>query len=564
MNRKTWGISALLVVLALSVRIAAQQPPDLYAQGLIQENAAGNLEQAIALYTRAARAAGTNRELAARALVRAAGCDEKLGRYAEAARLYADVMRGYPEQRAQVSLAQERVNLLRKHAAIDDAAKGAADASVPPSSAAVFARYCVSCHRTATTSGGLNLEAMTDQPVIDNTGSWEQVVRRLLARRDPPPGMSRPDEDTYRALTVSLQRALDAAYAANRTLHDAERVDDTGLATRLAALIWSGAPDAALMADAKLGRLHEPAVLNRQVVRMLRDQQSARLVDGFFAPWLSLDKLKKAKPDPGQFPDVDADLVQAMDTETRLFLASELREDRDAIEIWTADYTYLNARLARHYGIQGITGQDFRRVTWPDDRRAGILGQGAILMALSNPSRTSPTSRGRFVLSRYFGVDAPSPPANVPALAEGAVKPGTMRDRMRAHKATPSCASCHSLFDPFGLALENFDPTGAWRTTDGGSEIDASGTFVDGTRFDGPAGLRAALLKERDAYYTNVTEQLLAYALHRKGTGGHVYDYEMAAVRTIVKDAARDGYRWSSLLAGIAASAPFQMKHLVP
>jgi len=300
------------------------------------------------------------------------------------------------------------------------------------------------------------------------------------------------------------------------------------------------------------------------VVRMLRDPKSASLVDGFFAGWLSLDRLKKARPDPSLYPQVDADLVQAMDTETRLFLESQLRDDRDAVEIWTADYTYLNARLARHYGLSGITGQDFRRVTWPDDRRAGILGQAGILMALSTPSRTSPTTRGRFVLSRFLGVGAPSPHANVPALIEHPPPRATMRDRMRAHKVNPSCASCHSMFDPFGLALENFDATGAWRTMDGGAPIDASGTFVDGTPFDGAAGLRAALVKQRDAYYTTVTQRLLAYALHRKGNAGQVYDYEMPAVRKVVRDAAASGYRWSSLLAGIAASAPFQMKHLVP
>jgi hypothetical protein len=556
-----WG---LLAVLALSAVIAAQQAPDLYEQGLVQEHATGQLEKAIALYTQAAHAAGANRVLAARALVRAAGCDEKLGRQADAASLYAEVMRVYPEQRTQVSLAQERLSSLRQHNAAGAPENGAADARVPPSAVAVFERYCVSCHRAAFRSGALNLERMIERPVIDSTEPWEQVVRRLLARRDPPPGMPRPDENTYRAVTASVEQALDRAYTANRTLKDAARVDDVGLAGRLAAFIWNSAPDGSLLADAKANRLHEPAVLNRQVKRMLRDPKSSSLVDGFFASWLPLDKLQKATPDPSRLPDVDADLVRAMDPETRLFLESQLREDRDAIEIWTADYTYVNARLARHYGLSGITGQQFRRVTWPDDRRAGILGQAGILTALSNASRTSPTTRGKFVLSRFLGVDAPNPPANVPALVEGSANPGTMRDRLRAHKLSPSCASCHSLFDPLGLALENFDPTGAWRTMDGGSPIDASGTFVDGTPFDGPAELRAALLKDRDAYYTSVTERLLAYALHRKGNTGHVYDYEMAAVRTIVRDAAPDGYRWSALLTGIAASAPFRMTHLVP
>jgi hypothetical protein len=543
----------LVVVFALSVHMAAQQAPDLYAQALVQEHATGHLEQAIALYTQAAREAGADRELAARALVRAAGCNEKLGRLADAAKLYGEVLQTYPEQRPQVTVAQERLSSTR-----------VAEAGVVRPSMAVFERYCVQCHDASHTSDGLDLASMTARPVAENTGRWEEVVRRLHARRDPPPGAPRPDENTYRVATGDLEQALDAAYAANHRLNDAERVDDRELAARLAMLIWNGEPDTSLLDDAAAGRLHEPAVLHPQVERMLRDPKATSLIDGFFASWLSLDRIKKAKPDPVLYPQIDAALLQAMDTETRLFLESQLHDDRDAIEIWTAGYTYVNAPLARHYGLAGITGETFRRVTWPDGRRAGLLGQAGILTALSPPSRTSPTTRGRFVLSRFFGVDAPEPPANVPALVERTASTGTMRDRIRAHKVNPSCASCHRLFDPLGLALENFDATGAWRTTDGGAPIDASGIFVDGTRFDGPAGLRATLLKDRDAYYMSVTERLLAYALHRKGNGGHVYDYEMAAVRTIVRNAAREGYRWSSLLAGIAGSAPFQAKDLVP
>ncbi|MEP7309649.1 MAG: DUF1588 domain-containing protein, partial [Acidobacteriota bacterium] len=179
--------------------------------------------------------------------------------------------------------------------------------------------------------------------------------------------------------------------------------------------------------------------------------------------------------------------------------------------------------------------------------------------------RTSPTARGVFVLTRFLGMDAPDPPANVPALAEGpASQTGTLRDRMMSHKSNPSCANCHAMFDPLGFALENFDATGRWRTTDGGAPIDASGTFIDGTRFNGPAELRAGLLRYRAAYYTGVTQQLLAYALNRKGKTRRVYDYEMPAVRKILRDASTNGYRWSSILAGIGASAPFQMKNVVP
>jgi hypothetical protein len=563
-------LPGLLLALALSVPVTAQrdqQAPELYQRGLVQEHATGHLEDAVSLYLQAARAAGAERALAARALMRAAGAYEKLGRKNDAANVYAEVVRAYPEQRAEVSLAQERLRKLRDTPAGISKKDVAAVTDVSSSTALLLERYCVRCHNAGSRSGGLDLGSLVGRHVGENTSLWEQVVRRLQARRDPPAGVPRPDNETYHAVTTTLQQALDATYAASRTLNDAERADDAELATRVATLLWNAAPDAPLLADAKRARLHEPGVLTSHVERMLRDPKSVSLVDGFFARWLSLDKVTQARPDPSFYPEIDADFVQAMYTETQMFLESQLRDDRDAVEIWTANYTYVNARLARHYGLSGVSGQSFRRVTWPDDRRAGILGQAGILMALSKPSRTSPTTRGRFVLARFLGVDSPSPPANVPALVESppaATGVGAIRDRMLAHKVNPSCASCHTMFDPLGLALENFDAIGGWRTTDGGAPIDASGTFVDGTPFDGPAGLRAGLLKYRDAYYTSLTQHLLSYALNRNGKAGQVYDYEMSAVRKIVDDAAAGGYRWSSILAGIAASAPFQMKHPVP
>jgi Protein of unknown function (DUF1592)/Protein of unknown function (DUF1588)/Protein of unknown function (DUF1585) len=472
MTRTGFGLG-LLLTLAVSVGLIAQSAQELYQRGLVQEHASGDLKQAIALYAQAVQTAGRDRALAAKALIRMAGAHEKLGADAEAASAYAELVRAYPEQRAEVAIAQERLTALR----------------------------------LAARAGGLKESADLGQGAA------------------------------------------------------AERAPDTELAARLATFLWNGAPDALLLGAARHGILHESAELNRQVIRMLRDPKSVGLVDKFFAPWLSLDKLKTARPDPSLYPQFDAELLQAMDTETRLFLQSQLREDRDAVELWTANYTYVNERLGRHYGLSGVSGKEFRRVTWPDANRAGLLGQAALLTSLSVAGRTSPTVRGLFVLTRFLGMDAPSPPANVPVLAE---RPGTMRDRMMAHKTNPSCASCHALFDPLGLALENFDATGGWRITDGGSPIDASGAFTDGTRFNGPAELRAGLLKYRDAYYAGVTQQLLAYALNRKGKAGRVYDYEVPAVRKIVRDAAVNGYRWSSILAGISASAPFQMKNVVP
>jgi hypothetical protein len=563
---RTRLLAGLVLMLTLSAAAtAAQQAQELYQRGLVQEHAAGNLESAIALYTQAARAAGDDRALGARVLVRAAASQEKLGRQADAARIYAEVMRLYPEQRAEVTLAQERLTILRRHVpAGTSKGKLVGSTDVSSSTAPLFARYCNRCHNPVSRSGGFDLTVLNERNVGENTAAWEKVVRRLQARRDPPAGAPRPDDETYRVVIARLQQALDTAYAANGSSLAVDRANGTDLAVRLATLIWNAAPDAPLLDDARHGRLDEPAVLNRQVVRMLRDPKSASLVASFFTGWLSLDRLKRVRPDPSLYPAVDADLLQAMETETRLFIESQLREDRDAVELWTADYTFLNGRLAGHYGVPGVSGRDFRRVTWPDSSRAGILGQAGILTGLSMPSRTSPTMRGRFVLSRFFGVDPPDPPANVPALAEHPASAGTMRNRLLAHKANPSCANCHAMFDPLGLALENFDATGEWRSTDAGAAIETSGTFVDGTRFTGPAELRAGLLKYRDAYYTSLTQRLLAHALNREGKAGQVYDYEMAAVRKIVRDAAGSGYRWSAILTGIAASAPFQARHIVP
>jgi hypothetical protein len=559
------GLSGLLRE-ARPTLLAADQAQELFQRGLAAENARGDLSAAVALYEQAAQAAGSDRTLAARALIRAAGAREKLGQRTEAANTYAEILRLYPEQRTEVAAAQARLNILRR-------GSDAAAASKPPpprggdasrATAPLFERYCVSCHNAVNRSGGLDLAMLNDRGVSANTGTWEKILGRLRARRDPPPGVSRPDDAAYRSAIVTLERELDAAYAATRPANSAERVSDGDMAARIATLIWGSAPDAALLDEAQRGRLHDPAVLNRQVVRMLRDPRSSGLVDGFFTDWLSLDKIRAARPDPVSYPQIDTELLQAMDSETRLFLQTQLREDRDAIELWTASYTYVNERLARHYGIAGVTGKEFRRVSWPNANRSGILGQAGPLTALSFAARTSPTTRGRFVLTRFLGVEAPDPPANVPPLAEKPPTPGTMRDRMKAHKVNPSCASCHAIFDPLGLAFENFDATGGWRTMDGDASIDASGTFVDGTRFDGPAAFRAGLLKYRDAYYTSLTRQLLAYALNRKGKAGRVYDYEMPAVRKIVRDASASNYRWSSILTGIVASAPFQMKQIVP
>jgi hypothetical protein len=562
------ALLAILLTAVLSLALVAQNPQELYQRGLVQEQSNGNLQEAIKLYAQAAKAAGKDRALAAKALIRVASCEEKLGHPTEAADAYAEVVQSYPEQRTEVSFAQDRLNQLRRASpARSQNSQTRAGTDLSTLTGPLFESYCASCHNAINRSGGLDLSSLNARNVSEKTSAWETLLRRLRARRDPPTGLPRPDDNTYRSVISRLDQALDGAYAANSPLNLAEHITDEEWATRIATLVWGTAPDASLLEDARSGKLHDPAVMNRQVLRMLRDPKSLTLVLNFLEPWLSLDQIKKTSMDPAVFPQADSELLQLMADETRLFLESQLREDHGVLELWTANYTYLNERLARHYGITGISGGSFQRVTWRDTNRAGILGMSGPLSVLSFPARTSPTRRGIYVLTKFLGMDPPDPPANVPPLADNSAARGqSMRDRMAAHRVHPACASCHATFDPLGLALENFDGVGQWRTTDGGAPIDASGAFIDGTRFNGPAELRAGLLKYRDAYYANVTQQLLAYALNRKGRGrgGRLYDYEMPSARAIMRSAAANNYRWSSLISGVVTSEPFRMKNLVP
>jgi hypothetical protein len=530
-------MTALLLAVLLAL---GQNPQELYQRGLAQEQASGNLKEAIKLYSQVIQSAGKDRALAAKALVRIAGAHEKLGQQAEATAAYTDVLQKYPDQRDQVALAQEHLGTKSN---LQD---------VSAVTGPLFQNYCVTCHNGTKKSGGLDLGTLNAKDVGENTTIWETVLRRLQARRDPP-SQPRPDDKTYVAVISKLSMALDSTYPTNKT---ADRVTDTELATRIATFLWGTAPDASLLEDARNGKLNGPT-LERQIARMLKDPKSSHLVSDFFEPWLSLNRLK-----PG--PQLDVDLVQSMQTETRLFLESQVRLDRDALELWTANYTFVNERLARHYGMSGISGKDFRSAQWPDSKRAGILGQAGPLAVLSSGGRTSPVMRGIFVMRQFLGLDPSAPPPNVPPLPEpDNDRPGSLRERMEAHARNPVCANCHSGIDVYGFALENFDAIGQWRTSDSGFAINASGTFPDGTRFNGPAELRAGLLKYRDAYYSNVTKQLLAYALNRK-LEGRVYDYEMPSVRAIVQAASVKDYRWSSIINGIVSSAPFQMKNLVP
>jgi len=334
------------------------------------------------------------------------------------------------------------------------------------------------------------------------------------------------------------------------------RIDDYELASRLSFVLWSSIPDDELTALAGQGKLHEPAVLQAQVRRMLADHRAQSLVTNFAAQWLQLRNLRSSLPDKEEFPDFDDNLRQSFERETELLFDSVMREDRSVVDLLTADYTFLNERLAKHYGISGVYGSHFRRVTLTDQARRGLLGQGSILTITSHGNRTSPVVRGKWVLDNLLGSPPPPPPANVPPLDEGeGAAPKAMRERMEQHRRSPACANCHKIMDPIGLALENFDAIGAWRTADGATPIDASGQLSDGTRVDGPVSLRNALLDRRQVFVSTMTEKLLTYALGRR-----VEFYDMPTVRDIVRQSAKNDYRWSSIVMGVITSRPFQMR----
>ena len=340
-------------------------------------------------------------------------------------------------------------------------------------------------------------------------------------------------------------------------------LSDLELASRLSFFLWSSIPDDELLDAAERGELKDPAFLEGQVRRMLSDARSATLVTNFAAQWLHLRNMRAVTPDLNFFPEFDDNLRAAMQQETELLVSSQLRADRSVVDLLTADYTFLNERLARHYGIPGIHGNRFRRVTLEDENRFGLLGQGSILTVTSYATRTSPVLRGKWVLENVLGSPPPAPPANVPSLPEASedgFEATTVRERMQQHRKDPVCASCHVKMDPIGFALENFDGIGRWRAIgEDGLPLDATGSLPDGSTFHGPAGLRELLLNQGGEFVINVTQKLLTYAL---GRGIEYYDYP--AIRKITRDAAADDYRWSSIILGVAKSTPFQMRRSSP
>ena len=338
------------------------------------------------------------------------------------------------------------------------------------------------------------------------------------------------------------------------------RLSDVEIASRLSFFLWGSIPDDALLDAAEAGRLTEPAVLDAQVRRMLADPRARSLVDDFAMQWLHLRNLEDVKGDPVPFPDFDDNLVEAFRHETTLFLASTLREDRSVLDLLDADYTFVNERLARHYGIPGVYGSRFRRVELPDlTQRGGLLGHGGLLALTSYPTRTSPVLRGKWLLDTILGAPPPSPPPDVPALPEGAGggRTTSVRERLERHRQAPACATCHASIDPPGFALEQYDGLGGWRTADEyGNPVDATATLPSGRRVEGMAGLRAWLLERPEQFAGTVTEKLLSYAL-----GRGLAHADRPTVRAVVREAAADDYRWSALVAGIAKSPAFLMRN---
>jgi len=349
-----------------------------------------------------------------------------------------------------------------------------------------------------------------------------------------------------------------AGLAAGKTY----RIGDLALASRLSFFLWSSVPDDQLLDLAAQGKLKDPAVLEQQVKRMLADPKADALVANFTGQWLSVRSLQSSEPVVNLFPDFDDNLRAAYKREIELFFGSIVHEDRGVLDLLTANYTFVNERLAKEYGIPNIYGPQFRRVTLPQelDMRRGLLGKGALLTVTSNAARTSPVARGKWFLQTFLGVSPPDPPPNVPVIKEkpvdstGNAKAPTMRETMEAHHSSPSCATCHKIFEPIGLAMENFDPVGTWRTYDGENPIDATGVLVDGTKLDGITSLRDTLVRYSNQFERVVVEKLLTYGLGR----GIEYQ-DMPVVRSIVRDAAPNNFKFSALVLGIVKSPAFQM-----
>lgn len=413
----------------------------------------------------------------------------------------------------------------------------------------IFSTYCSTCHNGSMRSPSGNLlDPFEPAQINERPEVWARAFRHLQAGTMPPFGAPRPDRATYDAASASIERAWSFA-------PKTEPATSQEIAERLAALLWNTAPDALLIQDAKRNRLNEPAVLEHQINRMLADVRTQAFIARFFFPWLGLDKLGNSDPDKTSFPDYDVSLRDAFAKETELFLLSQLRDDRDPVQLWSAKYTFLNEQLARHYKVPNVKGTHFRMVTLPSPERWGLLGQGSILMVTSrhqhgsDAAYTSPASRSTWVLRHFLGVPPPNPFPNAqPVKPELPITPQT-----RTLPVQP-CMTCHQNFFPLGYALENFDPIGAWRTHDQAGPVDASGKFVDGSPIDGVVALRHVLLQRPEAFRTTITENLLIYAAGKPlGISRHTPDTLIRA-RQVLSGVSKP--RWSKIIAGIVRETP--------
>ena len=410
----------------------------------------------------------------------------------------------------------------------------------------VIDTYCSGCHTGITRSpSGVLLEHFDAARISENVDVWTRAYRQLQAETMPPFGAARPDRATYDAVLTSIEQGLGVEAKTSSSVPDNKEI-----ATRLATILWNGAPDGLLLQDAQSNRLSDPVILERQVRRMLADDRAQAFVEGFFFSWLQLERLEKSDPDKKYFPDYDVSLRDSFVKETTLFLLSQLRDDRDPIELWGANYTFLNEQLAKHYGIPDVSGPQFRRVTLTKPERAGLLGQGSILMATSRHQHgvdagyTTPATRAIWIRLHFLGAPQPNAfPGAQPVKPELPITPQT-----RALPVNP-CVTCHRNFFPLGYGLENFDPLGRWRTDDQVGPVDASGAFVDGKPFNGVVELRQGLLQYPDAFRTTITEKLLVYTATGSVTPSSGTPETLIRARQILRNTPQPG--WSSLIASI-------------
>ena len=440
-------------------------------------------------------------------------------------------------------------------------ASGSPPVDETPSRAKIF-----SCRPAA---GGQEMELACAREILSTLA--RRGYRRPVEKRDLDVLVAfyedgRAEGGFEAGIELALRRLLASPEFLFRVVRDPEgvasgadyRLTDLEMASRLSFFLWSSIPDDELLDDAVAGRLSEPAVLEAQVLRMLADERAAALFENFAGQWLYLRNIPALLPDENRFPDFGEGLRLAMKRETEMLFESVMREDLSVLEFLTADHTFINERLARHYGIPNVYGSHFRRVTLPDETRRGLLGHGSILAATAYPTRTSPVLRGKWVLENLLGTPPPLPPPDVPSLEETADdgRSLSMREAMEQHRANPVCSSCHKLMDPPGFAMEQFDAVGKFRTHNEANKlIDASGVLPDGMEFNGVAGLRDALLQRPDLFVTTLTEKLMTYAL-----GRGIEHYDEPAIRAITRQAELQDSRFSSIILGIVKSLPFQMR----